>query len=131
MGTDWLSATREDRRRLYRHTKRIVDRHYGGDWSRFYADIPAHVTPGGVGDQDNFRAGRISRKRAAAIFDWIATHYPDVAAMAAAVEVPTSSIGWESFLQTHGEEGRLRVVTLDSASLTIVAFAANMRKPRI
>jgi hypothetical protein len=132
MAIDWLSATHEDRRRLYRHVKRVVDRHYGGDWSRFYADIPTHVTPRGHGDQDNFRAGRISRKRAAAIYDWITAHHPYEAAAITDTASPfVATTDWESFLRTHGEESRLRVVPLDDPSLTIVAFAARRRVERL
>lgn len=132
MAIDWLCATHDDRRRLYHHVKRVVDRYYGGDWSRFYADIQAHVAPRGHGDQDNFRAGRISRKRAAAIFDWIAAHYPDTAAAIAAsnsASVPASD--WDGFLHTHGEAGHLRIVPLDDPSPAIVAFAVRRRVERV
>lgn len=131
---DWLSATREDRRALYRQTKAIVDRRFGGDWSRFYAVIPGHVAPGGHGDQDNFRAGRISRKRAAVIFDWIEANHPDTA------DDITAALGgddarpapdWEALLQRRGEQGRLRLVPMDDPSLSIVAFAAQKPLERL
>lgn len=133
MNFDWLSATHEERRTLYRHVKPLVDRRFGGNWMRFYADIPGHVAPGGHGDQDNFRAGRIARKRAAAIFDWIAAQYPaEAEAIAAALGAgDSSSSTWDDFLLHNGIYGRLHIARLDDASLNIVAFAARTRVERI
>lgn len=133
MDFDWLSATHEERRTLYRHVKPLVDRRFGGNWTRFYADIPGHVAPGGHGDQDNFRAGRIARKRAAAIFDWIEAHYPaEAEAIAAALGAGNvSSSTWDDFLQCNGTYGRLHIAMLDETSRNIVAFAARTRVERI
>lgn len=64
--SDWLDSTVEQRRQLYRATKRIVDAGFL-TWRDLYRD--ALDRPGGFGKgyEDNFRSGRISRKNAARI----------------------------------------------------------------
>lgn len=66
----WLAASVEQRRQLYRVTKRIVDAGFV-TWRDIYRD--ALDRPGGFGKgyEDNFRAGRISRKNASRIVRYL------------------------------------------------------------
>lgn len=132
MGVDWLNASRTDRQTLYRHVKPLVDRRYGGDWSRLYQAAFGQAVAFGQGYEDNFRAGRISRKRAAALFDFIAAHHADEAAeIARSLDASVAALDWDQFVDANGVAGRLRIVPLDDPTLTIVAFAARTRVERI
>jgi hypothetical protein len=65
------------------------------------------------GWESNFRAGRLSRKKAADIFDWLQRHFPDEAralvneiarAYGAATQSP-----WEAFIREYGVFGTLSI----------------------
>jgi hypothetical protein len=79
MSYDWINASPDARRLLYRASKQIVDRHYGGHWSRFYEAVFDRSGVPGTGYEDNFRAGRISRIKANMIHRWISIHHTQAA----------------------------------------------------
>lgn len=127
MAYNWINASLEARRLLYRASKQIVDRHYGGHWSRFYEAVFGHSGVLGSGYDDNFRSGRISRIKANAIHRWISIHHTQaVIVLDNAVTVlpdpkPYREDAWEVFIDTHGKHGALEIVTIDD--LAIVGFA--------
>jgi hypothetical protein len=128
MAYDWISASFEARRLLYRATKQIVDRHYAGHWSRFYEAVFDHGSVPGTGYEDNFRSGRISRIKANAIHRWISIHHTQAAialdtAVIALPDAVTVEDSWQSFIDAHGQYGALEVVTMDD--LGIVGFASD------
>lgn len=127
MAYDWINASPDARRLLYRASKQIVDRHYGGHWSRFYEAVFDHGSVPGTGYEDNFRSGRISRIKANAIHRWINVHHTqaaialDTAVTALPDPQPYREDAWEVFIDAHGQHGALEIVTMDE--LSIVGFA--------
>lgn len=77
MRYDWLKSTTDARKQLYKVCKAIVDRHYLGDWRKLYIEVFGKNYATSYSDGDNFRAGRLGRKKSAALFDWIAIHHQD------------------------------------------------------
>lgn len=131
MAYDWITASPEARRLLYRCSKQIVDRHYAGHWSKFYEAVFDHDGEPGMGYEDNFRSGRISRIKANAIHRWISIHHTQAAialdaSVTAAFEAVTAKNLWESFIDTHGQYDALEIIKLDD--LAIVGFASGKRK---
>jgi hypothetical protein len=126
MAYDWINASPEARRLLYRTSKQIVDRHYAGHWSRFYEAVFDRGGVPGTGYEDNFRAGRVSRIKANAIHRWISIHHTQAAialdsAVTALPDAVTIEDSWQSFVDAHGQYGALEIVTIDE--LSIVGFA--------
>jgi hypothetical protein len=78
------------------------------DW--FYADALGIVARRS-GSEDNFRAGRMSKKLAADAYKWLEKNFPDEARVVAneiARTYGNSTQGtWETFLREHGEFGKL------------------------
>jgi hypothetical protein len=131
MAYDWINASPEARRLLYRATKQIVDRHYAGHWSRFYEAVFDRGGVPGSGYEDNFRAGRVSRIKANVIHRWISIHHTQAAiALDSAVTALPDAVrvedAWQSFIETHGHYGALEIVRLDE--LAIVGFARGRKK---
>jgi hypothetical protein len=122
MAYDWITASTEARRHLYRSTKQIVDRHYLGNWQSFYDAVFANGFHGGAGYEDNFRSGRIGRKPANAIAQWLATHHPIEADALERAVSGNSSDTWQQFVNDHATGDHLTIVPLDE--LGIVGFAA-------
>jgi hypothetical protein len=126
MAYDWINASPEARRLLYRVSKQIVDRHYGGHWSRFYEAVFDRGGIPGTGYEDNFRAGRVSRIKANAIHRWISIHHTQAAialdtAVTALPDTVTVEDSWQPFIDAHGQYSALEIVTMDD--LAIVGFA--------
>lgn len=126
MAYDWINASPEARRLLYRTSKQIVDRHYAGHWSRFYEAVFDRGGVPGSGYEDNFRSGRISRIKANAIHRWVGIHHTQAAiALDSAVTALPDAVrvedAWQSFIDAHGQYGALEIVTIDE--LSIVGFA--------
>lgn len=126
MRFDWLTASTAARRELYRTCKRIVDGHFLGDWNGFYRTVFGQPLVAGIGYQDNFRSGRISRSRANAIVKWIAIHHTREAELlntAIGQLDPSTSDGWTNFVQDQGRDDGLTIVRF--ADLGIVGFASS------
>jgi hypothetical protein len=126
MAYDWINASPNARRLLYRASKQIVDRHYAGHWSRFYEAVFDRGGVPGTGYEDNFRAGRISRIKANAIHRWISIHHTQAAialdsAVTALPDAVTVEDSWQSFIDAHGQYSALEIVTMND--LGIVGFA--------
>lgn len=124
-GFDWLAASTEARKVLYRQTKQLMDRS-GLTWSRLYREALGETYSPGQGYEDNFRAGRIARTKAGRLFRWLELHHPDVAqAIEAELGVAALSDGevWDQFLARHGCFSGVEVVSLAQARPGIVAFA--------
>lgn len=107
---DWLSATQEDRKQLYGVCREILER-TGTTWTKLFRealDVERDTSDGALA---TFRNGRISRKDAAGIAEWIITHHLDVAVgKAPALFDPAAKSDWARFLDEHGEYGRVRVI---------------------
>lgn len=131
MVIDWLAASVDERRALYRVVKRLLDEE-GLSWNQLYDDALGREFRPGHGYEDNFRAGRISRKVAHRIHAWLRGQHPAHAMRLdrmLGVAVSGEAHTWDRFLEKHGEYGRLSVVPLPDPALTIVAFATLKPKP--
>jgi hypothetical protein len=131
MAYDWINASPEARRLLYRASKQIVDRHYAGNWSRFYEAVFGRGGVPGSGYEDNFRSGRISRIKANMIHRWISIHHTQAAialdsAVTALPDAAKVKDAWQSFIDAYGQYGALEIVKLDD--LAIVGFARGRKK---
>ncbi|QIG79627.1 hypothetical protein [Stakelama tenebrarum] len=124
---DWLAASVAQRQALYRAVKRLLDEE-GLSWGDLYRDTLGQDYPPGHGYEDNFRAGRIARKKAHAIYNWLDERYPArakalEAALADEDERQHTGEHWRRFLSEHGRYARVRAVLLRDADLGIVSFA--------
>lgn len=124
MATDWLTATVEQRRTLYRAIKRLLAEE-GLGWNEFYAAALGKDARVGGGYEDNFRAGRIGRDKAQRIVRWLAAEYPDHASRLdqRADAGVSSGERWRSFIGRHGRYERVAAVLLPEPSIGIVTFA--------
>lgn len=124
---DWLAASTEARKVLYRQTNQLMDRS-GLTWSRLYREALSEAYSPGQGYEDNFRAGRIARTKAGRLFRWLKVHHPDVAqAVETELGVAALSDGevWDQFLGPHGRFSGVEVISLAQARPGIVAFAGS------
>ncbi|MEO0823394.1 MAG: hypothetical protein AAF074_23625, partial [Pseudomonadota bacterium] len=107
---DWQSATQEDRKQLYGVCREILER-TGTTWTKLFRealDVERDTSDGALA---TFRNGRISRKDATGIAEWIITHHLDVAVgKAPSLFDPAAKSDWVRFLDEHGEYGRVRVI---------------------
>jgi hypothetical protein len=117
---DWLAASNEDRKALYKASKRVIDT-AGLTWDELYVRAIGRNPLRGIGYEDNFRAGKISRSYASCIYRWIAEFYPEHlqsldAALSASgkaeLEAPKAKPGdtWLLFLQERASGSGLSVM---------------------
>lgn len=123
MAIDWLAASVEQRKALYRAVRRLMAEEAIG-WNGIYEAIGRSVPTGG-GYEDNFRAGRIARQTANQIYRWLARAYPDHAARLDRDLDAGEPQGerWRSFLQAYGRFERIAAVLLPEPSIGVFAFA--------
>jgi len=117
---DWLNASREARQLLYRHTKRLID---GSSltWRRLFREALDLSSEPGTGYEDNFRAGRIARSRAARLYGWLRSNHPDVAD--ALDRELTGADPWDEFLSRHAQSSGIEIVLLNENAASLVALA--------
>lgn len=124
MTYDWLKASVDARRALYRVCKRVVDGQFVGHWQHFYEAALGSAAIAGTGYEDNFRSGRIGRTKAAALARWLSAHHPDLfheLDYAVCADAPRGAPAWDEFLRTHGRDSALEIVRIDG--LNLVGFA--------
>lgn len=123
MAIDWLAASVEQRKALYRAVRRLMAEEAIG-WNGIYESLGRSV-PTGSGYEDNFRAGRLARQTANQIYRWMVREYPDHAARLDRDLSANEAEGrrWRSFLQEHGRFERIAAVLLPEPSIGVVAFA--------
>lgn len=127
MAIDWLTASAEERKVLYQALKRLIDGS-AYSWDQVYAAAFGRPFAAGAGYEDNFRAGKIDRKKAAALYRWIAEHHPQAArAIDAEIAVlhgrEAVTPDWDRFLQDHATVDGLAIVPVPDKPTGIVAFA--------
>ncbi|MEM9147680.1 MAG: hypothetical protein AAGC57_15960 [Pseudomonadota bacterium] len=109
-GIDWLTASHEDRKQLFRVCRAIVDR-TRTTWTTLFREALDAERDTADSALATFRNGRISRKDAADIEEWIITHHLDVAVGKAPSHFdPAAKANWAEFLDEHGQYGRIRVI---------------------
>lgn len=122
---DWLSASHDARRLLYRHIKRLIDTS-ALTWSRVFRDALGEAGGPGLGYEDNFRAGRISRQKAARLYGWLRSASAEIADD---LDRDLMDLGhaqgasWERFLAVRGSFEGVEVVPLNDARPGLVSFA--------
>jgi hypothetical protein len=124
MPYDWLTSTTAARRELYYACKRVVDGHYLGNWARFFQVSIGQTRSDGTGYEDNFRAGRISRKKAASLSRWLSEHHAQEAERLALRILAIGDAApspWDDFVAKKGQKNGISIVRL--SDLGIVSFA--------
>ena len=126
MPIDWLGATIEHRKALYRAVRRAMDNDYL-NWTQVFA-LALNGERLGTGYEDTFRAGRIGRKRAKRLYEWLARDHP-IQAMRLDDELGVSDAEdregtvWQDLLAAHGRYEGVSAVLLPDASIGIVTLA--------
>lgn len=127
---DWHNASYGDRAILYTFTKPMLDER-GWTVPEF---LKAVVTPPFIAPKtyvDNFRAGKISRSKAAQIANWIEKNDPERArqmveaifrARAEASEAEPSGT-WEAFLKSNGVFEGVSIIPLEHQRLGLTRIA--------
>lgn len=128
MTHDWLNATEDDRRALYVLTKQVVDGQFQGKWPTFYTEVFNRKFETGIGYEDNFRKGKISRINANAIARWLEKTQPSFRAQLIELLQPDAIVRWSDFLSTNGRVGGLRLIR--PAEINIVGLAGRSRVPQ-
>ena len=134
MTFDWLASDTSARQSLYRVTKTIVDRAFMGQWQEFYDAVFGGKFFPAFGYEDNFRAGRISRKRAHVIAAWIAMHYPDDAACLARDIAMADDDGLQfylDFVEARARDDTLSIIPLHEWGIVGLASASTSAPPQI
>lgn len=109
MGVDWLKATEEERKALYRVVRAIAG---ASDTDILGVIAQAEDTPmrRGTGYETNFNHGKIGRKLAKVIAQWVEEHHRDLAHETEPEVFPISmSTIWSKYLAQHGITGQLRI----------------------
>lgn len=113
MKTDWQNAAEAERKILYGVCQPLWTS-LGLTMEEFLRPVFRNEFMMGMGYQDNFRAGRISRKRAAKIYQWLRQHHPNYAdefdrIIASQYGAQTVQSAWENLVQQHGEFGHISI----------------------
>jgi len=110
---EWEASGTHERKALYRAVRRVMEE-TGLTLLGVIERAEGHPVHVGTGYDDNFRSGRISRRRAHHIYQWLARHHPARAAeldaeigQGYADAFPHSL--WERVLATRGVFGQLRL----------------------
>lgn len=112
MGPNWAKASTKERKLLYQAVRLFIDER---EWSLpDVFEAACGFRNYGIGYEDNFRAGRISRRRARQIYDWLRREHAGLASKVAAEIGAVSSMSpglerWEAFLADHGAFDTLSV----------------------
>lgn len=117
---DWLKASDKNVAALYQIAKNVRDRR-DISWKEFYDLCLLQKFTPGLGYEDNFRAGKISRSKAHQIASWIDENYPDLAEQLRAKCEEKGAL-WEKFVGDHGQFGHVRTIPFRRAGMGIVEF---------
>ena len=120
---DWSVA---DRKRLYRACRRVIETS-GLTWSDLYKSALGSATHTGIGYEDNFRAGRIARGKAARILSWLQSAYPEEA-REFDIEAPVAphrqaGAVWEKIISEHYMADALEICAIEKQPKGIVTLA--------
>lgn len=123
MRVDWLNATVEERKALYRVARAIANE---TDTTILSIVVQATGNGGirGAGYETNFNHGKIARKTAKLIAQWIEQNHRDLAHDTEPNIFPISnSTIWNEYLNVHGIAGHLHVRP-KSRSRELISFEA-------
>ncbi|WP_107496000.1 hypothetical protein [Thalassobius sp. I31.1] len=109
MRVDWLNATVEERKALYRVARAIADQ-ADTNILGVVAQATGNYGVRGAGYETNFNHGTIGRKTAKMIAQWIEENHRDLAHATEPEIFPISaSTIWGEYLADHGITGQLHV----------------------
>ncbi|WP_208348947.1 hypothetical protein [Pseudaestuariivita rosea] len=109
MEFDWSGAREEDRKRLYRCCKVIVDLKHV-TWDALYAQSFGTPFARSTDFDSNFSRGKIARSKAALIHHWITETYPEIGkAIAPSLFTTNSDTGWEQLIDNESTYGHLHI----------------------
>ncbi len=122
---NWAVASEEDRKTLYKFAKRAkAARHL--EWDALFreAGMPGHQ---GIGYDDNFRKGKISKVNAGHVYRWLATTAPaiaeDLRAALFEAKVQEGQASWPVFISTFGRFDDVEILPVSEGPFGIVKFA--------
>jgi hypothetical protein len=137
VAVDWQRTANDERKLLYRAIRESMDRTHA-DWPAIFRRAYGAAVALGDGYIDNFRAGRISRRRAQRLYDWLQSDHPDIAArlerdIRALYDAGPTDGPWEAFLAEHGQYGLIKVerAKADTSSRGRSRIEAARAPPRI
>ncbi len=111
---DWSQSEEGERKALYQAVKRVM-REAGLSLEAVIEQAEGRPVRLGVGYEDNCRAGKMGRRRAHLLYEWLVRHHPakadalDTKIGASYASAFPSSL-WEKALAAHGVFGQLRLV---------------------
>lgn len=109
MRVDWMKATEDERKALYRVARAIANK-TNTDILGVIAQAEDTPMRRGTGYETNFNHGKIGRKLAKVIAEWIEEHHRDLAHDTAPELFPISaSTIWGEYLADHGLTGQLHI----------------------
>ena len=114
---DWLNASEEERARLYRVAKAVMDI-TGLAPEAFYKAALNGRSVDPISTTGNFSRGKISRSNAAMIYGWIEANHLKVG-LSVAPDLFTQRVGdgWLGLLQARAQYGALRLLRLSARGL--------------
>lgn len=116
---DWLNSTTDQRKKLYPVAKAIKDISDIDDWNKFMALFMSVPIDYNHDYRGSIRSGRLSRKNAYDLYNWIAANHLDIGQRLASDIFPKyMSTPWEEFINTHGAYDILKTVNPLSLGLT-------------
>jgi hypothetical protein len=117
---DWLTASEEDRKRLYAVT-RDVGKVLNMSVEQVMDAALGRTAPIGTDYVANFRKGKIRRIFAKLIYEWIAEHHGDLGLKIEGNWFPqTNTDAWDRYIEAHGIRGQLQIKRFTKNELNLI-----------
>ncbi|MDG1431993.1 MAG: hypothetical protein P8Q23_10520 [Paracoccaceae bacterium] len=120
MDIDWLTASEEERKRLYAVT-RDVGKVLNMSVEQVMDAAFGRNAPIGTDYVANFRKGKIRRSFAKLIYEWIAEHHSDLGRK---VEtdwfLQSNTDAWDNYVEKHGLRGQLQIKRFTKDELNLI-----------
>lgn len=120
MDIDWLTASEEDRKRLY-----VVTRDVGKVLNMSVEQVMdaalGRTAPIGTDYVANFRKGKIRRSFAKLIYEWIAEQHADLGRKYEGSWFPQANTdAWDDYVEEHGIRGQLQIKRFIKNELNLI-----------
>lgn len=120
MDIDWLTASEEERKRLYAVT-RDVGKVLNMSVEQVMDAALGRIAPIGTDYVANFRKGKIRRSFAKIIYEWIAEQHADLGRKYEADWFPQANTdAWDRYVEEHGIRGQLQIKRFTKNELNLI-----------